>query len=338
MEPLGWLRVRIDPSVPQWWRSNGNFVVGHADDLASSAVEVSHQATLFATLTQLLDGSHSAHALLQSGQAMGIPAEAVRSFLITLAESGHIHEVEVTATPLIAHGAIRNVRHLARARGDVESFALRKRESFRILIVGIGAVAAQLHINCQQAGLSTGWRPDSERKVRLDDCIAVGLTPDAVGMRWSELTEEVYSPHLVVVVDQSISASEIASRFPQSLALPLTVHQRRMSIGPLLNAEGGLCSRCVDDSRAKADPDWSYRHIQISSADIAPPVMADAFRDAFVGSAMAWILELADTDSTHGLDRSSWELFPPTPAWQQRIWSSAAECRCNDFQQVTTAV
>ena len=123
MEPLGWLRVRIDPSVPQWWRTNGNFVVGHVDDQASSAVEVSNNATQFSTLTQLLDGSHSAHGLLQSGQAMGLSAADVRSFLISLAAAGHIHEVEVVATPLIAHAAIRNVRHLARARGNVESSA-----------------------------------------------------------------------------------------------------------------------------------------------------------------------------------------------------------------------
>ncbi len=338
MEPLGWLRVRIDPSVPQWWRTNGNFVVGHVDDQASSAVEVSNNATQFSTLTQLLDGSHSAHGLLQSGQAMGLSAADVRSFLISLAAAGHIHEVEVVATPLIAHAAIRNVRHLARARGNVESSALAKRDNFRILVVGIGSVAAQLHHACVTAGLTTGWAAGSERKIRLDDCLAVGLTPDTVGMRWSELSEPLTSPHLVVVVNQTYAASELSVTYDGSLVLPLTVHQRRMSVGPLLNAAGGVCPGCLDITRTKADADWSYRHVQLAGADLAPPVLADAFRDAFVGSAMAWILELVDTDATHGLDHNSFELFPPTPAWQQRTWVTEATCHCNDFQEVTHAV
>jgi hypothetical protein len=338
MEPLGWQRIRIDPATPQWWREGGSFVIGHVDDRASGAVEVSNWAQQFSTLVALLDGSHSAHSLLQSGQAMGVPVADVRAFLVSLAESGHIHEVKVTATPLLAHSAVRNVRHLARVRGLSEDFILTRREHFRVLVDGIGAVAAQTYSSCVQAGLTAGWLAESERKVRIDDCVGLSLNPDTVGTRWSELSEPVRSPHLVISIRQSHAATDLTLRYPAAIVLPLTVHQRRMSSGPILNAAGGLCANCIDTLRGMADPDWAYRHAQLTGADLAPPIIADAFRDAFVGSVMAWVLEIADTQSTHGLHESSWELLPPTPVWQQRPWTRLGECTCNDFQEVDLAI
>lgn len=338
MEPLGWQRVRLDPSTPLWWRADGTFVIGHTDDLASAPVQRHSDATEFATLCQLLDGTHSAHQLLQSGAAMGLSTVNVRSFLVELAAAGHIHEVEVDSLPTIAHSTWRNVKHLARVHGRAETHVLAAREHYRVLVVGVGAVAAQLYAQCVQAGLRTGWAPESNRKIRLDDCVATYLNPDLVGMRWQELAVDISSPRLVVSVAQSHSSLQLQEYFGEALVLPLTVHQRRMSIGPLLNAYGGLCAECADAHRAAADPDWSYRQAQLADSGLAPPVIADAFRDAFVGSALTWILELADTSSTHGLHLTSWELLPPTPLWQMRRWSRANDCACNDFQEVAPAI
>lgn len=338
MEPLGWQRIRLDPSTPLWWRTDGTLVIGHADDSASAAVEARERASEFSTLTQLLDGTHAAHSLLQTGQAMGIPAIDVRRFLVALAEAGHIHEVEVEAAPLLAHSAVRNVRHLARVRGIEESQALEQRQDFRVLIVGIGAVAAQLFANCTQAGLTTGWSTHSSRKIRIDDCTTVGLNPDTIGMAWSDLAEPIRDPDLIVVVAQTYAGFELIEKYGTRLLLPLIVHQRRMSIGPLLNTSEGPCAACTDVERARADPDWAYRQAQLRSMDLAPPVLSDAFRDAFVGSAMAWILELVDTSHTHGLHETSWELLPPIPVWQTRHWARAESCSCNDFREVATAI
>ena len=310
----------------------------HTDDLASAPVQRRSHASEFATLCQLLDGSHSAHQLLQSGAAMGLAMTSVRSFLVELAAAGHIHEVEVDALPLLAHSALRNVKHLARVHGRAEAQVLSAREHYRVLVVGIGAVAAQLYAQCTQAGLRTGWAPESTRKIRLDDCVSTYLNPDVVGMRWNELAVDIAAPRLVVSVSQSHSSLHLRDHFGQSLVLPLTVHQRRMSIGPLLNAEGGLCAECADAHRSAADPDWTYRQAQLVDAELAPPLIADSFRDAFVGSAMTWILQLADTSSTHGLHLASWELLPPTPLWQMRPWSRVEGCPCNDFQEVGHAI
>ncbi len=333
MEISHWQRIRLDPSTPVWRRSDGTLVIGHTDAPESRPVEAPTTSSECATLLQLLDGEHSTVALIQSGLAMGITASVTVAFLEALADAGHIQPVHVIPSPRIATNSLRDVGHFAHVRAVPPESLLGRRESARLLVAGDGLIAAALAASATQVGLHTGWQTKNPRKVRLEDCAVPWLNPDARGLRWTELATPIAEPEYVLAIDQTPSARELTSRFGRALVLPLTVHSRRLAVGPLLNLKNGICADCLDSSRMEADPDWAYRLAQITSTDLAPPIIADSFVYAYVGTVVNFVLELIDTGLASSLIEQSWELAPPNPQWRTRRWSRRESCPCNDFQQ-----
>lgn len=333
MDISPWQRVRLDPSAPVWRREDGTLVVGHSDAAESAPVAAPSDHPDISALIQLLDGEHSTAELVQSGLAMGMPAPTTHQFLNALADAGHIYRTEAVSTPRIAMSSMRDLQHFARVRAVSAETLLSLRESTRVLVVGDGLVSAALAASATHAGLRVGWQSDSNRRVRLEDCSLPWLNPDTRGVRWRDLGQPLSAPDYVLVVDQTPAARELATEFAHAVVLPITAHPRRLAVGPLLNLKEGICSECIDSSRSAADPDWAYRLAQLKQRTLSPPLIADSFINAFVGTTLNFLLELVDTGRASSLHEQSWELAPPNPQWRTRRWSRQPECVCNDFQQ-----
>ncbi len=314
-------RLKFDPSCPRAWKSNGELVIGFTDSKNSKPILISSHQQEISTWIGLLDGSRNLDDLLLTGSAMGLAHSWLRALLSELIDAGHVFSVENVPLSGKSPHLATNLRCDARLIGISAHKLITKRQALRVLIEGSGQAAFALVNALSEVQLSVGWRPMNSQRIRAEEVPRDLIANDFVNQKWSQCTRPINSPRLVFAMNESHDFVELENSYPGAIVVPITVHSRRMAIGPILGAVNSLCASCLHDLRKQNDFDWALLTVQALHQKRALPILSERWLSSLLSLCVNIAVEFADTDQVLDLTKSSLELSPPNPVWQSRGWN-----------------
>lgn len=314
-------RIRLDPSVPWFWRQDGTLQLGFPDVPEGQALVIREHPREVATWLRLWDGSQDGNSLQASALAMGIPEATARGVMTKLLRAGHAFEVETLTAARAVAGIFRDLHFAAGLGGLGLSELVMARGGRRVLVTGAGALAYRLHRGLQRAQADCGWQPEHPSRIRPEDAGA-DIPRHAVGRPWRELAVPVTQPHLVVAIADAFDLEELSRRFGSSLLLPVVIHKRRIAVGPLLHCRGGITAAELHARRVEAEPDWNLALIQLLHQPRPLPVVGDPWLGAAEHMLLGLTLEILSGAAPPELLGCSLELLPPASLWRMRDWSA----------------
>ncbi len=321
-------RLKFDPSCPRAWKSTGELVIGFTDCANSKPILISIHQREISTWLGLLDGSRNLEDLLLTGSAMGLSHTQLRELITELVSAGHVYSVEnVPLRGKSPHLAV-NLRCDARLIGISAHKLITKRQSLRVLVEGSGQAAFGLVNALSEVQLNVGWRPMNSQRIRAEEIPKELFSDNFVNQKWSQFSKPIPTPRLVFAMNESHDFVELENTYANAIVVPITVHSRRMAIGPILGAVNSSCASCLHDLRKANDGDWALLTVQALHQKRALPILSERWLASLLSLCVNIAVEFADTDEFLDLTSSSLELAPPNPVWQSRTWelNSASSC------------
>jgi bacteriocin biosynthesis cyclodehydratase domain-containing protein len=302
--------VRLAPYAPVIQRATDEVQVG-----IDPATALVFRGPGFATLLELLDGSHPASAVRRCGRAAGLTTDQVNGALDALAAAG-----------LLTQQGSAPYRHAL--------------VSLKVRLIGAGPVGYQLARLLLASGLGTLYVYDSEPPdLALYPAAAVlasraealrAALPD-VGTRISTLSHwskpETAALDLTVVAcdrpepDRVIGDHLVRTDQPHLL---VRCWGNGVSVGPLVIPGQTSCLRCADLSRSDADEQWPgvLRQLSRLQIDTPPALLAWA---ASVAAAQTLAFLYGELPESAG---STLELNWPGFVTRLRHWAAHPSCGC----------
>lgn len=314
-------RLKFDPACPRAWKSNGELVIGFTDAKNSKPILITSCQQEISTWIGLLDGTRNLDDLLLTGSAMGISHTWLQGLLTELIEAGHVFSVENVPLRGKSPHLATNLRCDARLVGISAHKLINKRQALKVLVEGSGQAAFGLVNALSEVQLSVGWRPMNTQRIRAEEVPRDLVASDYVNQKWSQCNRPISTPRLVFSMNESHDFVELENSYPGAVVVPVTVHTRRMAIGPILGAVNSLCASCIHDLRKRNDIDWALLTVQALHQKRAMPILSERWLASLLSLCVNIAVEFADTDQVLDLTRSSLELSPPNPVWQSRDWN-----------------
>ncbi len=314
-------RLKFDPACPRAWKSNGELVIGFTDAVNSKPILISSHQQEISTWIGLLDGTRNLDDLLLTGSAMGLAQSWLRDLLSELIDAGHVFGVENVPLRGKSPHLATNLRCDARLIGISAHKLIVKRQALRVLVEGSGQAAFGLVNALSEVQLSVGWRPMNTQRIRAEEVPRDLLPNDFVNQKWSQCNKPISAPRLVFSMNESHDLVELENSYPGAVVVPVTVHTRRMAIGPILGAVNSLCASCIHDLRKQNDLDWALLTVQALHQKRTLPILSERWLASLLSLCVNIAVEFADADQVLDLTRSSLELSPPNPVWQSRDWN-----------------
>jgi hypothetical protein len=335
--PATFERLKFDPSCPRAWKSTGELVIGFTDSANSKPLLVTSHQREISTWIGLLDGSRNIEDLLLTGSAMGLAHSWLRELLDELINAGHVYSVENVPLSGNSPHLATNLRCDARLIGISAHKLITKRQNLRVLVEGSGQAAFGLVNALSEVQMNVGWRPLNSQRIRAEEIPRDLPAKDFINQKWSQCAKAVISPRLVFAMNESHDLVELENSYPNAIVVPVTVHSRRMAIGPILGAVNSVCASCLHDLRKLNDSDWALLTVQALHQKRALPILSERWLFSLLSLCVNIAVEFADTDQVLDLTSSSLELAPPNPVWQSRNWTLNKSDSCEHSKSFQNA-
>lgn len=330
-------RLKFDPACPRAWKSNGDLVIGFTDCETSKPILISQYQKEIGVWIGLLDGSRNLDDLLLTGSAMGLSHTQLRELLSEFIAAGHVYAVENVPVPSKSPHLATNLRCDARLAGISAQQLLQKRKSLQVLVEGSGQAAFSLVSALSDVQLTVGWRPMNRCRIRAEEVPRNLDVNEFVNQKWSQVAKPLPNPNVVFSLNESHDFLELESSYSDALVIPITVHSRRIAIGPILGAHKSECAACLHESRKLQDNDWALLTVQALHQKRALPIISERWLSSLVATCVNLVLEFADSSRILDLTKSSLELTPPNPVWQSRMWNGRLKSACNHNRNFQSA-
>ena len=269
----------------------------------------------FATLLELLDGSHPVSAVRRGGRTAGLTTDQVTGALDALAAAGLLTQ----------QGSAPYLDSLV---------------SSKVRLIGAGAVGCQLARLLLASGLGTLYVYDSQPPnlalypaagVLASQAEALRAALADTGARIATLSHwskpETVALDLTVVAcerpepDRAISDHLVRNDQPHLLVRCWGIG---VSVGPLIVPGQTSCLRCADLSRSDADPQWPGVLRQLSRLQIDTPPSLHAWA-ASVAATQTLAFLYGELPESAG---STLELSWPGFVTRLRRWAAHPGCGC----------
>lgn len=338
------MRLAVKPGLVPVWRDSDTLQIG-IDPRRAVAVSGARQA---AALIGLLDGSRDRVAIIAAAAERGIGAEAADQMITLLAAAGVLDDFPAGALRVLPDGVRSRLApelattSLAHGDGDGGARSLARRAAAYVRVYGAGKVGATVatllassgigHVACRDTGTAfaadlapgglceadigaprqAGAARAIERaapQVRTDDD---GRRPDLAvltGQHGLELADTLTAggvPHLSAAAGEAIGV-----------------------VGPLVLPGRSACLRCLNMTRAQADPQWPLVLAQLTGCQPATPACDCTLATSVAALACAQVLTFTDRGGSAGaVTNGTLELVLPGWQWRRRTWLPHAACRC----------
>lgn len=316
--------LRFDPAIPLFWRQNGDFIIGFPDIPESNALEIRAHTKQIATWIALIDGTRSLTSLTESGTALGIPPSTLSGLFDHLMTAGHIFEVRTLPSEETIRHQLSDIRYQSGLLGTTVIDLLSDRSLVGIEVVGAGVLPARVVNELKKLGFKVNWSPNSKCRVRYEDVELGALPNDKIGQRWNELTEVAQPPMLQLIFSDSFDPNLVN---PNLVCIPITWHQKRVSVGPVLQNSLGHSAQCLHDIRAQQDPEWSFTLTQLLHNQRPTPIIGRPWLDLATVQIASLVLQLSQAECPIEITHSALELLPPNSLWKLRSWNTD-KCQC----------
>ncbi len=330
-------RLKFDPACPRAWKSTGELVIGFTDSANSKPILISTNQREISTWIGLLDGSRNLDDLLLTGSAMGLSHSQLRELIAQLISIGHVYSVENVPLSGNSPHLATNLRCDARLIGVTAQNLITKRQSLTVLVEGSGQAAFGLVNALSEVQVNVGWRPMNTSRIRAEEIPRDLVTNDYVNQKWSQCAKPVNSPRLVFSLNESHDFVELENSYANAIVIPVTVHSRRVAIGPILGAINSTCASCLHDLRKQNDSDWALLTVQALHQKRALPILSERWLTSLLSLCVNIAVEFADTNQVLDLTQSSLELAPPNPIWQIRKWKGSNQKDCDHSKSFQNA-
>jgi len=330
-------RLKFDPSCPRAWKSTGELVIGFTDSENSKPLLISTHQREISTWLGLLDGSRNLDDLLLTGSAMGLSHTQLRELLTELIRAGHVYSVENVPLSGNSPHLATNLRCDARLIGMSAHKLIAKRQSLRVLVEGSGQAAFGLVNALTEAQLNVGWRPMNTQRIRAEEIPRELFSKNFVNQKWSQCAKPIAAARLVFAMNESHDFVELENSYSNAIVVPVTVHSRRMAIGPILGAVNSACASCLHEVRKSNDSDWALLTVQALHQKRALPILSERWLTSLLSLCVNIAIEFADTDNILDLTATSLELAPPNPVWQSRSWRLKTSTECEHLKSFQSA-
>jgi hypothetical protein len=301
-----------------------------------------------AAVLSLLDGARDTDEVISAAQAYGITREATANVLGLLAEAGALQDyparlhralpdyLRARLAPEMACAAI------AYGHADGGAGVMENRRSAYVRVHGggrVGACVATLlaasgvaRVTCVDPGVA-GPGDISPAGVGENDLgapRAAGVAA-AIGRVASDVhtRDDGLNPHLVVLTGPGPHDAELLralqlNRIPH---LAARVAEAIGVVGPLVLPGRSACLRCVDLTKAAADPAWPKVLAQSGAAspEACGTVLAAATAALASAQALAFIDGAAGEPAAAN---GTLELALPHWQWRRRTWTAQPACPC----------
>jgi bacteriocin biosynthesis cyclodehydratase domain-containing protein len=301
-----------------------------------------------AAVISLLDGSRDTDDLIATGQAYGIPAEAVSRVLGLLAEAGVLDDfpaglhaslpdrLRARLAPELATAA------LAYATGDGGARILARRQAAFVRVHGAGRTGACVATFLAASGVGHVTCADPEPAEPADLAPAGLIEADlgsprqegaarAVGRAAPDVRtrDDGALPDLVILTRPMLP--DLAGRLVRDRVPHLAVWADEAIgvIGPLVRPGRSACLRCVDLRKADADPQWPKILAQVTFARPRPQACDTVLAAMAATLACAQALALIDSSSGEPVTvNGTLEVVLPDWQWRRRTWIPHPACTC----------
>ncbi len=333
------LRPTLLPGLRPLWRDPHTVQLG-TDPGQAVVLELPHPAA--AKLLDLLDGSHTEHAISTEMARIGMSDIDVQVVLSALAEAGLVvaaHSLMPSALPaehrrrVAAEAAALALRF--RDRADSPASILRRRYRSRVIIAGSGPFAPVLTSALLAAGVGTvgqvtvpGAAAIPADPLDLDAALTAPSAEAAPAESGAgKKARRVRGEDAFVVQIGLTGQVPVRGARQRRPLLAIGVRDGVAIVGPLVPVTGGPCLRCLDLHRTDRDPAWPRLASQLAERDTDPVPCGAATILSASGIATAEILAYLDggEPSTIG---STVEINGAGP-WRRRSWTPHSACDCN---------
>lgn len=301
-----------------------------------------------AAVLSLLDGARDTGEVIMAAQAYGITREATAGVLGLLTQAGVLQDyparlhralpdyLRARLAPEMACAAI------AYGLDDGGAGVMEKRRSVYVRVHGggrIGACVATLlaasgvaRVTCVDAGIAGPGdvSPAGVGESDLEASRAEGVAA-AIGRVASDVRtrDDGLIPDLAVLTgtgphDEELLRALLLNRIPH---LAAGAAEAIGVVGPLVLPGRSACLRCVDLTRAAADPAWPKILAQSgpASPEACDTVLAAATAALASAQALAFIDGVAGEPATAN---GTLELALPQWQWKRRTWTAQLACPC----------
>lgn len=289
-------QLSLDRAVPMYFRSSGELLIGFTDTASSAALEIHNHPREVATWLRLFDGSRNSTEVLESGMALGIPIEYLRQLLAELMEAGHVRSIQ-----------------LPQPRPAIPQIELQ----------GAGALPASVFKLLRQSGWNPAWTPSSSNRIRQSEIDLAEMESGLLGQRWDALGVLHQSPQIIL---HFTDIWDVQIGNPSVPTIPIIWHQRRISIGPIINLPTGHSAHCFNAHHQRRETDWNYFLTQILHQPRALPLITYSQLQLAAANIFSICSTLSAGISPVMLEQS-YELLPPAPFFQCRKLA-IQDCLC----------
>lgn len=302
-----------------------------------------------AAVLSLLDGARDRDEVIDTASSYGISPDATQHVLRLLDDAGvlqdfpaHLHRtlpeyLRQRLAPELACAA------LAYGLRDGGEQVLARRRAAHVRVYGAGRVGACVATLLATSGVA--WISSRDREpARPADLAPGGLsksdldtprglaTAAAIGRTAPEVNTDDGGqtlPDLVVLTgsgphDEMLIRCLMLNRIPH---LAVRTAEAIGVVGPLVVPGKSACLRCVDMTKAAADPAWP--RILAQSAEATPPACDTILAAATSALASAQVLAFIDGAGPEpAAANGTLELVLPDWQWRRRTWRAQPACNC----------
>ncbi|HEY2575833.1 MAG TPA: ThiF family adenylyltransferase [Streptosporangiaceae bacterium] len=338
------MRLALKPGLVPVWRDSDTLQIGIDPRRAVAVSGAGHAGALIG----LLDGSRDRAAMIAAAGEHGIgPGEA--DHLITLlAAAGVLDDFPAGALRAVADRVRSRLApelattSLAHGDGDGGARSLARRAAAYVRVHGAGKVGSTVatllassgigHVTCRDtaaavaADLTPGGLGEADIGTPRESGVARAIGRTAPQVRTDD---DGGRPDLAVLTGQhgpELAGALTSGGVPH---LTATAGEAIGVVGPLVLPGRSACLRCLNMTRADADPQWPLVLAQLTGCQPATPACDCALATSVAALACAQVLTFVDRcGKASAVTNGTLELVLPGWQWRRRTWLPHPACGC----------
>ncbi|WP_238010157.1 ThiF family adenylyltransferase [Dactylosporangium sp. AC04546] len=345
------MRPTLLPNLRRLWRDERTVQLG--TDPATAIILELRRPEL-ARVLDLLDGSHTEHAVLDAAEALGLGRQDARDLIGALHDAGLVvgaHALVPVGLPRRTHrrlsieAAAIGLRMRAEPAPGRRSPAdvLRRRHAAKVVVAGDGPLVAPLAAVLASAGVGH-VDPAVDGLTGPPDVLVGGLSSADVDSSRAIATATAivrFAPDAEVSAVRADAVDfvvRVGDRQPPALArrgvrlhalprLDVTVRLGTVLVGPLVRPAGSPCQGCLDLHRLDRDPAWPALAAQLATTPIRDGEPC-ASTTALAGAAFAADEVLSYLDGATSRTEAAIVEIPRAGEFRRREWGVHPRCDC----------
>ncbi|HLX47058.1 MAG TPA: ThiF family adenylyltransferase [Streptosporangiaceae bacterium] len=338
------MRLALKPGLARVWRDSDTLQIGIDPRRAVAISGAGHAAALIG----LLDGSRDRAGMIAAAGEHGISAEAADELIKLLAAAGVLDEFPAGALRAVPDGVRSRLApelattSLAHGDGDGGARSLARRDAAYVRVYGAGKVGATLaallassgigHVTCRDtatafaADLTPGGLCEADIGAPRQSGAARAIKSAAPQVRTED---DAGRPDLAVLTGQhgpELAATLMSGGVPH---LSAAAGEAIGVAGPLVLPGRTACLRCLNMTRADADPQWPLVLAQLTGCQPATPACDCVLATSVAAQACAQVLTFIDRrGKADAVINGTLELVLPGWQWRRRTWLPHPACGC----------